>query len=159
MTVGPVLPEISLVLDNDIFTHWRSGQEYVKREISSYIARLKKPPALTSITVFEALYGFEHGAQKSGEISERTKQNRAHTEQLVAACDILPFDRNAAAIAAHIAARLSRADYNKHLKDVFIAATALAHGYGLVTRNRKDFEVIARDLPIDYPVLRLAAWR
>lgn len=159
MSIGPALPETPLVLDNDVFTHWRSGQQYTLREISDYVTRLKKPPALTSMTVFEALYGFEHGVLKSGELNERIKLNRIYTEQLIESCDVLPFDKNAAAIAAYITARLSKSDYNKHLKDVLITATALAHGHGVATQNKRDFELIAKQLPVSNPVLRLAIWR
>jgi len=53
MSVGHPLTDTSLVLDNDLFTHWRNKQPYVIREIAEYANRLKDIPALTSVTLFE----------------------------------------------------------------------------------------------------------
>jgi predicted nucleic acid-binding protein len=71
---------------------------------------------------------------------------------------VLPFDQSAAAIAAYIFPRLSQSDRNKHWRDVFIAATALSHRYGIASRNRKDFELIASQLPLGQQ-LHLAVWK
>lgn len=59
MPVGYPLAETSLVLDNDLFTHWRNKHPYVLREIAEYTSRLKQSPALTSVTLFETLWGVE----------------------------------------------------------------------------------------------------
>jgi predicted nucleic acid-binding protein len=159
MAVGSVLPETSLTLDNDVFTYWRKQDQFVKQEIIDYISRLKQPPTLTSITAFEALYGFENISAKTGSLDARSQQDRAYTERLIEYCGVLPFDQSAAAIAAYIFPRLSKKDRNKHLRDIFIAATALAHKRGVATRNQKDFELIANHLPPNYPLLRLAVWK
>ncbi|MBI4852530.1 MAG: type II toxin-antitoxin system VapC family toxin [Acidobacteria bacterium] len=86
------------------------------------------------------------------------QKDLAAAEELIQLCPILPFDSNAARIAAHITAHLSRNMSRKELKDVFIAATVLAHGYGIVTRNRKDFQLIASHLPIMHSILYLTNW-
>jgi predicted nucleic acid-binding protein len=158
MAIGPALTETSLVLDNDIFNAWRYGRDHrVLKAIADYQSSLKLFPALTSMTVFQALYGFENKSIKPDEPNEHTKQARIGTEQLIKACDVLPFNQRSAEIAAHIAPRLSKNIPKGTLVDVFIAATALAHGYGVATRNRKDFELIGNHIPIDL-ILRLAAW-
>lgn len=36
MPIGQVLLETPLVLDNDVFTHWRNNQSYVLREIDGH---------------------------------------------------------------------------------------------------------------------------
>ncbi len=159
MAIGAALPETSLVIDTDIFTDWRYSREYVLLEIDAYISRAKKPPALTSINVFEAIYGFENKAAKAGYLDEQTARDRQNMERLIRGCVILPFDEVAASIAAYVFPRLSQSNRNKHWKDLFIAATALAHGYGVVTRNRTDFELIADNLPSSRPFLRLAVWK
>ncbi|HLL16929.1 MAG TPA: PIN domain-containing protein [Pyrinomonadaceae bacterium] len=158
MSIGPALTETSLVLDNDIFNAWRYGRDQrVRKAIADYQSRIKLFPALTAMTVYQALAGFENKSIKPDEPNEQTKQARIETEQLIKACDVLPFTQSAAEIAAYIVPRLSKNIPKGTLVDVFIAVTALAHGYGVATRNRKDFEQIANHTP-DNLVLRLAAW-
>ncbi len=159
MPVAPALPEISLALDTDVLTDWRNQRPHTLRHINDYFIRQSKPPALTAFTVFEMLQGFEKVAAKPGGLDERTQKDRAQAEQLVQMCDVLPFDQTAAAIAAYIFPRLSQSERNKHWCDVFIAATALAHGHGLATRNERDFKLIAQHLPPDHRLLRLAVWK
>lgn len=158
MAIGPALTETSLVLDNDILNAWRYGRDNrVLTAIADYQSRLKLFPALTSMTIYQALYGFENKSIKPDEPNERTKQARSRTEQLIKSCDVLPFNQRSAEIAAYIAPRLSKNIPKGTLIDAFIAATALAHGHGVATRNRKDFELIANYIP-DNLILRLAGW-
>jgi predicted nucleic acid-binding protein len=154
MVLGPVLPETRLVLDTDVVNDWRYQKPHVRRAIRDYLARFKQPPRVTAITIFEVFYGFEGGAT-----TERTQHDRAETEQLLQSCEVLPFDQAAAKIAAYIFPRLSDKQRKKHLRDLFIAATALAHNHGIATRNQSDFELIASHLPPSYPLLRLAVWK
>jgi predicted nucleic acid-binding protein len=159
MAIGVVLSETSLVVDTDILTEWRYGKQYVLQAVSDYISRSKKPPALTSMNVFEVLYGFENSMSKLGSLDERIAYDRMKSEALIKACLVLPFDQTAATIAAYIYPRLSQSERNKHWKDLFIASTALAHGHGIATRNRKDFELMASHLPSTHSLLRLVVWK
>lgn len=59
MAIGPALAETSLALDTNILTAWRYQKRGILEAIADYQSRLKMLPALTSITVYEALYGFE----------------------------------------------------------------------------------------------------
>lgn len=159
MPVGTVFDETSLVLDTDILTDWRHGQPHTQLAIAKYISKLKRPPALASINVFEALNGFEKKMLKPGGDNDRTRLDLAKTEQLIQSCTVLPLDEQAARIAAYVFARLSQQDRNKHWCDVFVAATALSHGHGLATRNQDDFRLIANHLPSSHQILRLAIWK
>ena len=159
MSVGFPLADTSLVLDNDLFTHWRNKHPYVLREIAEYTSRLKDIPALTSVTLFEALWGFENAAAKKEVTDEESMRYRGRIDQLSESCMVLPFDRTAAAIAAYSFARLSRSEQKKHWRDLFTTATALSHGHGVATRTKSDFELIAKNLPSDFPILRLAIWK
>ncbi len=156
MTVGPVLPETSLVLDNNILTAWRYQKRGVLDAIAAYQSRLKSLPALTSMTVYEALYGFENSAAKSDELNQRTKQDRIKLEGLIKACVVLPFDQASAEIAAYIIPRLPKNIPKDTLLDTLIAATALAHGFGVATRD-KGFAIIGQHTP-DNLILRLDFW-
>jgi predicted nucleic acid-binding protein len=162
MVIGAALPETSLVLDNDIFTHWRNGREYVLREIASYMARLKMPPALASFTIFEAQYGIEDSLVKKRISEDQAGKYRTRIKVLSNESIVLDFNQSAAEISAHLFPRLfprlSKKDRKAPWKDLFIAATALAHGYGVATQNRQDFDLIASLLP-NGQILRLATWK
>jgi len=105
------------------------------------------------------MWGIESSATK-GKITEEEAQGyRSNIEGLIQGCIILPFDQNSAITAAYIFARLSQSDRNKHWRDLFTAATALAHRHGVATKNKEDFELIGKHLPVSNPPLRLAIWK
>lgn len=156
--IGPRPAHLGFVLDNDVLNDWRNGKSSTVQAISDYIARVKGPPALTSMTVFEMLYGFEKSAVIAGLMSDRTKADKRDAQSLTRNCRILPFNEEAAGIAAYIYARLSPKQQSGHFRDVMIAATALAHDNGVITRNRQDFELIAKHVPAHRPALRLEIW-
>ena len=116
---------------------------------------------MTSITVYEALHGIEKDIVSSGGLAEPWQEKRDRIDELVRNCIVLPLDERAAAIAAHIfprlLPRLNREQRKKAWADIFIAATVLAHNYGLVSTD-KDFELIADHLPTGRR-LYLTAWR
>jgi predicted nucleic acid-binding protein len=156
MPVSAAFPETSLVLDNNILTAWRYQKSGVLRAIAAYQSRLKVLPALTSIAVFEALYGFENSDVKRKKLNEQTVRDRVKTEQLISSCVVLPFDQASAEIAAYIIPRLPKNIPKDTLLDALTAATALAHGYGVATRD-KGFETIGKNTP-DHLTLRLDFW-
>jgi len=159
MSLGPRPPDVVVAFDNDILNLWRTQTPAILKAIAEYIALVKSPPALTSTTVFEAMHGFEKVAAQSGTLDERAKRDREHTQKLISECTVLPFNQAAAEIAAYIFPRLSRSERARHWKDMFIAATALAHDYGVATRNRSDYELIAKHVPPHYPPLRIEVWK
>jgi len=144
---------------HDILTDWRYGRAHTQRAIADYIWRLKRPPALASINVFEALNGLERELLKPDGDIEHRRIDLARTEQLILSCTVLSLDEDAARIAAYIFARLSRSDRAKLWCDVFIAATALANGHGVATRNQGNSTLIASQLPSSHQLLRLAVWK
>lgn len=159
MATGIALPETALVLDSDVFTHWRNGQPYVLREVADYIRSHKRPPGLTAITLFETMWGIENSSVKGAITKAAEQRYRSKVEELSQSCIILPFDQNAAITAAYIFARLTQSERNKHWRDLLTAATALAHRHGVATQNKKDFELIGKHLPDSNPLLRLAVWK
>ncbi|HEX8843298.1 MAG TPA: type II toxin-antitoxin system VapC family toxin [Pyrinomonadaceae bacterium] len=156
MPIGPALPETPLALDTNIFTHWRNRQSYVLREIGEHFRRLKFTPALTSMTVFEALKGVEDEERKNKIPKDKAQRYKDRIKSLSESCTVLPFDQNAAAVAAYVYPRLTGQQLQKHWRDLFIAATAVAHGYGVATHNERDFKLIADILP---DILRVAIWK
>jgi hypothetical protein len=174
MATAPPLPQIPLVLDTDVFTAWRYQEATVKQNISDYAHLHSRLPALTATTVYEVLFGFENAIAQRGRTDEQTEDGRRDALRLVASCGsipsgpspsgVSPFDETAATIAAFIAARLPKQLKKKKtgaslLRDIFHAATALAHHHGVATRNQKDFELIGEHLPATHPLLHLALWK
>ncbi|MCI0388544.1 MAG: type II toxin-antitoxin system VapC family toxin [Acidobacteria bacterium] len=156
IVASPIKP---LALDNDVFTDWRKHRQGISLAIKDYKTRFKEFPKLTSITVFEARWGFESQVIKYGSLDPKTEQLRSEMEELIQTCGVLDFDQHAASIAAHVFARLSQSQRNRHWRDILIASTALAHGYGVATRNKDDFELIGNDLPDISPTLDLTIWK
>ncbi|MGB8509056.1 MAG: PIN domain-containing protein [Pyrinomonadaceae bacterium] len=157
MAAGPAFAETSLVLDSNILTAWRYQKSGILEAIGAYQSRLKLLPALSAMTVYEVLYGFENVLLKAQGDAERTRLDRAKTDGLINSCMVLPFNQDAAKIAAYLVPRLPKSIPKDTLLDALIAATALAHGHGVATRNREDFELIGRHTPGDL-ILRLAIW-
>ena len=159
MPVIPPLDETILVVDTDVFSRWRNKNPYILDHVAEYFKRLKEFPALTSMTVFEAMSGIEKELVKGRITHEQANQYHARIEQLSSSMTQLAFDKTSATIAAYIYQRLAQSERNKHWRDIFIAATALGHGYGVATTNRRDFELIAAHLLNSNPVLRLGLWK
>lgn len=159
MTIGPRPAHLALALDNDVLNDWRARRPTTLQAVNAYIAAAKVPPALTSATVFEMMHGFERAAVLAGGMTDRIRLDVEHARALTRDCVVLPFNQEAAEVAAYIFARLSKSQRNQHWGDVFIAATALVHEYGVATRNGDDFRLIADHMPLHYPALRIQIWK
>lgn len=151
-------PELSLAIDNNIFTHLRNKQPYVLEKIKKHLSNTTKLPVIPSVTIFEANFGVQKALAANQITDEQADFQFRIINILSEHHTIISFDQRAAEIAAYIFARLSKSDKNKHWRDAFIVATALAHNYGLATQNKRDMELIANHLPDDMD-LRLAIWK
>lgn len=159
-------PETPLIIDTVILTHLINEHSYVKKAINVYVSNTKKFPALSSMTIFEALHGTELEVVKGNITIEKAEFYRQRITNFVNTLDrVLPFDQKAAEIAAYVYPRIPKEKLRKQKgkekkfwQDVFIMATAISHNYGLATQNEKDAELIANYLP-DNVYLRLAVWK
>ncbi len=159
MAVEPPFANTPLLLDTDVFTDWRNQRPHIISAIKEYSKRTKSFPMLAAITIFESQFGFDSESIKGSGLSTQLMKERGEMEHLIQTCGVLNFNQAAATIAAYIFARLSKSQRNRHWRDVFIVATALAHNYGVATRNQRDFELIGQHLPPYAPVLYLAIWK
>ena len=157
MYIAANISETSLVLDNDVFTHLRNDESppYARQAVRECIRHFR-PPALTSITIFEALYGTEIQASLGKLTEEEAQTYRKSVEEVSRAYEILNFDKRSAQIAAYSYPRVfahienlpgltKKARKEKLLKiwkDVLVAATALAHGYGVATGNQVQTQFV-----------------
>jgi tRNA(fMet)-specific endonuclease VapC len=88
---------------------------------------------ISVITVSELLHGV---ARSRG--ATRTRR-RAFVEHVLAGLEAVPITEPVARVHAEVWATLERRGEVLGAHDLWIAATALAHGFGLATRNVGDF--------------------
>lgn len=89
--------------------------------------------AISVITVSELLHGV-HRAPRA----HRARRS-AFVEHLLAAFEPVPITETVARVHAEVWADLSRRGQVIGAHDLWIAATALAHGLGIATRDSADF--------------------
>jgi predicted nucleic acid-binding protein len=138
-----------VVLDTDILSELSRGNLVVKKNALEYLSRLGRL-TITAVTVFERLRGYRL-AIREGKSYERQLQA---FEALVANSIVLPFDQDAAEVAADLWSSMPRSQ-RQHLGDLMIAAVAISRRLPLVTRNKRDFERIVKPSGAD---LRLIDW-
>ena len=143
MYPGPVL------LDTDTLSELCRGNQRVVDRARSYLETHGRLTT-SAVTVFERLRGYERAIHEGKAFDSQMQAFRA----LVAACVVLPFDSEAAAVAASIWGRAIRS-LRRHLGDILIASVAISRQLPLVTRNRRDFEVLAKGAGLD---LHLVDW-
>jgi tRNA(fMet)-specific endonuclease VapC len=102
--------------------------------------------SVSAITVSELLMG-AHLADSEARRSSRL----AYIEGLIQAVAILDFTAATARVHAQLHATLHRKGMLVGAHDLIIAATAIEHGYKLVTTNRREFERIEGLQVIDFP--------
>ena len=132
MRSGPVL------LDTDTLSELCRGNQHVVHRARSYLETHGRLTT-SAVTVFERLRGYELAIQHGKAVDSQLQSFRA----LVAACVVLPFDDEAAGIAASIWGRAARA-LRQQLGDILIASVAISRHLSLVTRSRRDFEALAK---------------
>ena len=127
-----------VVLDTDTLSELSRGNRIVKAHALDYLAEFGRL-TITAITVFERLRGYR-AALRAGKPFDRQLQA---FEVLVANCVVLPFDQDAAAVAADIWSAATRSG-RRQIGDILIAAVAVSRQIPLATRNRRDFQQLAK---------------
>lgn len=143
-----MVPE-PVVLDTDTLSELSRGNTLVTARASSYLAEFGRL-TITAVTVFERLRGYR-AAIRAGKPFERQLQA---FEALVANSVVLPFDQDAAAVAADIWAA-STPRRRRQLGDILIASVAVSRQIPLATRNRRDFQHLTKASGVN---LRLVDW-
>jgi predicted nucleic acid-binding protein len=143
MTAEPVL------LDTDTLSDLSRANPDVTARARAYLLEYGRL-TISSVTIFERLRGYRQ-ALRVGKLFQ--KQLQAF-ESLVQNCVVLPFDADAADVAATIWSACSRGQ-RQNLGDILIASIAVARQIPLVTRNRRDFEGLGKVSSVN---LRLVDW-
>lgn len=90
--------------------------------------------ALSVVTASELL----HGVHRAGDEARRARRE-AYVEALVSGIPIVAFDLVAARLHARLSARLAGSGETIGAHDLIIAATALARGLDVITRDQRSF--------------------
>ena len=93
--------------------------------------------AITAVTASESLHGM-HRARSPAQRARR----EAFVERLLSHVPVVPFDLTAARAHARIWARLAARGIGVGAHDLLIAATALAAGGAVATRDQRSFPKI-----------------
>ena len=101
--------------------------------------------AVAAITASELLHGVHRARSES-----RRVRREAYVEALLSKLPIIAFDASAARIHARLWAKLAAKGVNIGTHDLLIAATAIARGIEVVTRDERSFPRI--------PGLSLIRW-
>ncbi len=95
------------------------------------------PYGISVVSIAELL----HGAHRAD--TEARRANRfTFVENLCAMVPVFDYDMEAAKIFAEISSSTARRGISIGINDLIIASTAIAHGYSVMTINKKDFENI-----------------
>lgn len=90
--------------------------------------------AISVITMSELLHGVLRAT------GDRRARRRAFVEHLLGALQAIPITEPVARVHAEIWAELSEGGNVIGAHDLWIAATAVAHGLGVATRNAEEFQ-------------------
>ncbi len=94
----------------------------------------EEPVGIAAITASELL----HGVLRAASAAQR-RRREAFVERLLAVLPLFPFEPVAARIHAALWADLASKGASIGAHDLLIAATAIAAGYRVVTRDRRSF--------------------
>lgn len=130
------------ILDTNVCIDVLRGR---KKVVARLAACLPKECFISVITEFELFQGADRAP------ADRRDDERTKVTRFVACLQVLPFDSRSARIAGGINAGLLNRGRPVGITDVFIAATAIQHGWPLVTNNTRDFHHIDG--------LRMEDWR
>jgi tRNA(fMet)-specific endonuclease VapC len=101
------------------------------------LAHADKPVGIAAITASELL----HGVQRATTAAQRQRRE-TFVEKLLAVLPVFPFDLVTARIHASLWAGLATRGTHVGAHDLVIAATAIAVGYRVTTRDRRGFAKI-----------------
>lgn len=136
---------MGLVVDSSVLI----GLERRKLPLSALADLVPSDPlALAAMVAAELLAGVARA-----DTDERRMRRRLFVEAVLDALPVIPFDLAAARAYAELWQQLAQAGLSIGTHDLVIGTTALAHGYGVLTFNRREFDRIpgltVRDLQTD----------
>ena len=124
---------MGLLIDSDVWIlAERSGGKLDLARWSKYGGAY-----MSAITASELLVGVEHAST-----AQRKAQRGAFVENLLSIIPVLELSMPVVRTHARMVAALSK-NVTADAHDAIIAATAIHHGYAVLTRNAADFRIFA----------------
>jgi predicted nucleic acid-binding protein len=120
---------LAVLIDTDLLIEWERAESAAALE--GLVGEEER--AISVITVSELLHGVHRAS------GARRTQRRAFVEHVLAGFEPLPVTEPVARIHAEIWADLEQRGQAVGAHDLWLAATALTHGFGIATRNREEF--------------------
>ena len=119
---------MAVLIDTDLLIDLEKGNALVENLIG------EEERAISVVTVSELLHGVlrSHGAKRA--------RRQAFVEHLLAGLQAIPISEPVARVHADIWSGLVDRGEAIGAHDLWIAATAIAHGFGLATRNNAHFD-------------------
>jgi tRNA(fMet)-specific endonuclease VapC len=121
---------VALLIDTDLLVDLERGDAASQSQLLSG----DEDRAISVITVSELLHGV-HRAQGAVRV-----RRRAFVEHILAGMQAIPITEPVARVHADIWSDLADRGQPIGAHDLWIAATALAHGLGVATRNTEHFD-------------------
>jgi tRNA(fMet)-specific endonuclease VapC len=122
---------VGAVIDSSVFIAAERGKLDFERVLRDYG---DEPVAIAAITASELL----HGVHRAVEPSQRNRRE-AFVERLLSDLPLIPFDLVVARVHARLSAELAAKGSSIGAHDLLIAATAVAVGYDVATRDERSF--------------------
>jgi tRNA(fMet)-specific endonuclease VapC len=119
---------VAVLIDTDLLIDLEQGSALLENLLG------EEERAISVITMSELLHGVlrARGAKRA--------RRQAFVEHLLAGLQAIPITQQVARVHAHIWAELAGRGEPIGAHDLWIAATAIAHGLGIATRNSSHFE-------------------
>lgn len=118
---------MGLLIDTSVFIARERGERLLEDVVGD------EPWGISVITVSELLHGVHRA------VDAVRHRRRAWVETLLAGSEAVPITTPVARVHAELWASLAERGTTIGQHDLWIGATALAHGLGVVTRNERDF--------------------
>jgi predicted nucleic acid-binding protein len=131
-----------MLIDSSVLIAWERDQGDIERQLASHG---DEDVAIAAITASELLHGVHRATTPA-----RRNQREAFVEGLLSRLPIISFDLVTARIHARLSAELATKGTAVGAHDLIIAATAMARGQAVATRDERSFPKI--------PGLTLRRW-
>jgi predicted nucleic acid-binding protein len=124
---------VAVLIDSSILVRGERAGLTVASLIGEVVAA-DEPAAIAAITASELLVG----AMRARTEEQRVRR-QAFVDGILSAAPVLPFDLQAARVHARLTAYLQETGTPVGSHDLLIGATAIAHGYAVLTENVREF--------------------
>ena len=122
---------MGIVIDSSVLIAWERDQLNLDAQIVGYAG---EDFAISAVTASELLHGVHRATTAA-----RRNQREAFVEGLLSRIPVLSFDLVTARVHARLSSELAVKKTPVGPHDLMIAATAIANGYAVATRDERSF--------------------